>query len=401
MDSNLKMNKLKIVCIYSNSLSDWHGPAAALKNMLHIFKGLGIKTDLISYSVHSDKFHIEHRNISPLLDSTTIHLPLYLPNFLKAFSIFLAFSYAWRPVKKCDIIFADAGILAAVPAISLGRIFGKPVILHYTDQMLHHLPEIIYEHIVKHADLILAISPYLRDKAKSYGCKKIIYFHSFVDVNLFNVDLNARKKMREDLRIEDNCIVVGYTGSFGYGEGIPNLLRAFKNLLKNHSNIKMILMGRKEAKSDDDIPTLVKDLNFENKVIIMPPQPHEEVPKYLSACDITCCPKIDIELNRAANPIKVVEYLSMGLPTVCSSVGGITYTIEDGVDGLLVKPGDVKDLEEKLEWIISNPERSREIGKMGREKAIEKHGYNALENMIKQSISEIMAIKKGEQEGLK
>ena len=33
--------------------------------------------------------------------------------------------------------------------------------------------------------------------------------------------------------------------------------------------------------------------------------------------------------NRAANPVKVVEYLSMGLPTVCSAVGGITYTIEE------------------------------------------------------------------------
>ena len=76
--------------------------------------------------------------------------------------------------------------------------------------------------------------------------------------------------------------------------------------------------------------------------------------------------------NGTANPVKVVEYLSMDLPTVCSAVCEIIGTIEDGVDGLLVKPGDVEDLEEKLEWIIQNPERAKEVGENGRKKAIEK-----------------------------
>jgi glycosyltransferase involved in cell wall biosynthesis len=103
--------------------------------------------------------------------------------------------------------------------------------------------------------------------------------------------------------------------------------------------------------------------------------------------------------NRAAHSIKVVEYLSMGLPTVCSSVGGITYTIEDEVDGFLVKPGDVKDLEEKLEWIILNPERSKEIDEYGRKKAIEKYSFDEIENAIRQSISEIIDMNEGNKRG--
>ena len=104
--------------------------------------------------------------------------------------------------------------------------------------------------------------------------------------------------------------------------------------------------------------------------------------------------------NRAANPIKVVEYLSTGLPTVASAVGGIVETIEDGVDGFLVKPGDVKDLEEKLGWIILNPERAKEIGDNGRKTAIEKYSYKAIENTVKHAISEIVDMKKGKK-GLK
>ena len=85
----------------------------------------------------------------------------------------------------------------------------------------------------------------------------------------------------------------------------------------------------------------------------------------------------------------------MGLPSVCSAVGGINDTIEEGVDGLLVKPGDVKDLEEKLEWVILNPERAKEIGGNGRKKAIEKYSFEAIEDTIRQAISEVIDAKKG------
>ena len=69
--------------------------------------------------------------------------------------------------------------------------------------------------------------------------------------------------------------------------------------------------------------------------------------------------------------------------------------IEDGVDGFLVRPGDVKDLEEKLEWIILNPERTREIGENARKKAVEKYSYEAMEDTIREAISEIVDREKG------
>ena len=388
------LDKHNIACIYCSSLNDWRGTTAGLKNMLHIFEKLRIKTNLISYDHYFSKFCIECININPMLNSITIHLPSYLPKPLKAFSIFLAFIYAWKPSKKSDIIFAELSVLPAVPAVILGRVFGKPVCLHYVDEEPHPIPDIVYTYIAKNAEIILAISPYLIDKAKGYGCKNVVYLPPFVNTNLFDRDVNARRKIGEDLGVTNNDLVIGYAGAFSHVEGLPVLLQAFKNLSKKYSNIKLIILGGKAGggftKDEDDIPNLVKNLNIKDKVIIVPPQPHEQVPMFLSVCDITCCPKIDCEINRAANPIKVVEYLSMGLPTVCSAVGGITDTIENGVDGLLVKPGDVKDLEENLEWIILNPERAKEIGESGRKKAIEKYSYEAIEDTIRQAISEIV-----------
>ena len=393
MNFNLKLNKLNITCIHYSNLSDSQGSTAELKNILYIFKKSGIKTDLISHSYYSNKFRIEHKKINPILNLLTIHLPSFLPKFIKAFSIFLTFVYAWGPSKKCDIIFTSHSALSLVPAVILGNIFSKPVILHYTD-MERYFPYALYKYIAKNVDIVFAISPYLINKAKGYGCGNIVYLPPFVDTNLFKMDTNARKRTRVDFRIKAEDIVIGYAGSFWYVEGISNLLQAFKNLLKRYSNIKMIIVGGKKGINNADIPTLVKELNLEDKVVMVPPQPHEDIPRFLSACDITCCPKIDCEINSAANPIKVPEYLSMGLPTVCSAVGGIVDTIEDGVDGFLVKPGDVKDIEEKLEWIILNPERAKEIGENGRKTAIENYSFEAIEDTIKESIIEIIARKR-------
>ena len=392
------MGNLKITYIGQAGLgSSGTGGAARVKNMVSIFKKMEIKIDLISYSALSNKFGVEHKKIDPSLQTTVVNAPSNLPKFLKALAIFPIFIYAWKSCRNCDLIYADfTSMVTSVPIVVLKKIFDKPIILDYIDLKIKIVPNIVYKYMAKNTDIIFAISPYLFESAKNeYGCKNVVYVPNSIDTNHFKIDLKDREKIREELGIKKDDIVVGYAGSFWYVEGVPNLLQAFKNLRKKYSNIKLAIMGKIYlSNTDDNIPKLVEDMNLKDDVILIPSQPHEEVPKFLSAFDILCCPKIDCEVNRAANPVKVPEYLSMGLSTVASAVGGIIDTIEEGVDGFLVKPGDVKDLEETLEWIILNPERAKEIGENGRKKAIEKYSYEAIENTIRQAISEVIAIEK-------
>ena len=400
MDTNKKLNGLKITYIGPASIDEsGAGGAARIKNTISLFRRLGIKTHLISYSFYSNKFGIAHKEIDRLLQTTTVHMPNNLPRFLKALTFFPVFIYAWKSCKNSDIIFADFNtIIASMPAIMLGKIFNKPTILDCMDmKLIKIIPNYLYKYIAKNANAIFAISHYLIELARrEYKCKNVVYMPNFIDTNHFKIDLKAREKRREELGIKKDEIVIGYAGTFTYYEGVPILLQAFKNLTKKYSKIKLAIMGKIYwSNKDDNISKLVKDMNLRNDAILIPSQPHEEVPKFLSAFGILCCPKIDCEVNRAANPIKVPEYLSMGLPTVASAVGGITDTIEDGVDGFLVKPGDVKDLEEKLGWILLNPERAKEIGENGRTTAIEKYSYEAIEDTIRQAINEIMNGKKG------
>ena len=387
MNTTKKLNGLKITFIGQASLDDTHGGATRLRDMINLLNGLGIEVNLITYSFYSDKFSIEQKRINPLLQATIVCVPNNLPKVLKAFSVLPVFIYARKFSKNCDLIFANFRcIISSIPATILSKMFNKPLILDYLDVDLKIL-DIIYKYNAKNADAVFAITHQLIDKAKMYGCKNAVYVPNFVDPNRFNINQEARKKIREELGIKKDEIVIAYTGAFWYVQGVPVLLKAFKNLRKKYSNIKLAIMGWfRSPKTDDNVAKLVENMNFRDNVLLIPTQPIEDVPKFLSAFDILCCPKIDCEINRSITPMKIIEYLSMGLPTVASSIGGIPDTIEDGVDGFLVKPSDVKDLEEKLEWIIENPERAKEIGENGRRTAIEKYSFEAIEDTVRQAI---------------
>ena len=364
---------------------------ARINTLVNILKTKEVKINLVLYHAYSNKFKIGYKNIDGLLRSTTIHFPAHWPRFLKALLLLLYnLVYSWKSTKTSRLILCGAGtMLLQIPVIAASKLRHKPIIFDYVDIEMEKIPESIYKYFMKNITVIFAISHYLVDKAESYGCKNVVYVPAFADTNLFQRNMKGRERLRDNWGAIYDDIIIGYAGALAYTEGVPILLQAFKNLSKKYPTIRLFILGTKQVLGQgDEIFGLVTDLNLEDKVIFIPPVLHAEVPDFLSACDILCSPKIDCAVNRAANPIKVVEYLSMGIPTVCSSIGEVPLIIEDKVNGFLTNPGDAKDLEETVEWVILNPERSKEIGEKGRNIAIEKYSSKALQDTIGRAISE-------------
>jgi len=55
------------------------------------------------------------------------------------------------------------------------------------------------------------------------------------------------------------------------------------------------------------------------------------------------------------NPMTILESICLGTPVIGSDLGGIPELIRPGVNGLLFEPGNVKDLQDKISYIINNP----------------------------------------------
>ena len=68
-------------------------------------------------------------------------------------------------------------------------------------------------------------------------------------------------------------------------------------------------------------------------------------------------------------PNVVTHAMVLEKPVIASRLGGMGEIVEDGITGLLFKPGDVEDLVHKITSLYSNADLCREMGRAGRIKA--------------------------------
>lgn len=64
-------------------------------------------------------------------------------------------------------------------------------------------------------------------------------------------------------------------------------------------------------------------------------------------------------------PHAVVEAMASGLPVVSTKVGAIPELVADGERGLLIRPGDVRQLRESLDWVATHPKAAAAMGAKG------------------------------------
>ncbi len=72
-------------------------------------------------------------------------------------------------------------------------------------------------------------------------------------------------------------------------------------------------------------------------------------------------------------PMVILEAMAHGLPVVASNIGGLPEIVDDGVTGLLFQPGNAEELAEAMQLLWNDPRRCREMGRMGREKAVREY----------------------------
>lgn len=147
-----------------------------------------------------------------------------------------------------------------------------------------------------------------------------------------------------------NGSYVAFVGRFAPEKGIDMLINAAR------------ITGL-PFKFAGDSPTLAAATGTENIELVYP-RSREELARFYRNARILVAPSIWFETF----PAVIAEAMSHGIPVITSRLGALTETVEDGVSGLLIEPGDVRDLAEKIECLWSNPDRCRQLGAVGRER---------------------------------
>src|SRR5690606_16750978 len=87
------------------------------------------------------------------------------------------------------------------------------------------------------------------------------------------------------------------------------------------------------------------------------------VPRLLAAADVSVMSSVF-----EGFPLAVLEALAAGAPVVATRVGGVPDAVTDGIEGLLVDPGDVEALATAIVTLAADPARRRTMALAARER---------------------------------
>lgn len=149
-----------------------------------------------------------------------------------------------------------------------------------------------------------------------------------------------------------------YVGAFSYQKGIDTLLQAYASLIDAPP---LVLIGYEVS---DYKPNLD---GMKNNVKILKNWPHEAVMSAWRKSKIAIVPSIWPE----PNPAVAVEAMAVGLPVIASRIGGLPDLVIDNVTGILVQPGNPKELCRAIQHLLSNDAFRENLGQAGKKKSEE------------------------------
>lgn len=91
-----------------------------------------------------------------------------------------------------------------------------------------------------------------------------------------------------------------------------------------------------------------------------------DMPAFYRTIDIYALPSLSEGL-----PLGVLEAMASGVAVLATSVGGIPEAVRNGIDGVLVPPGDVNALADGLRRLLGDAGKRRTMGNAGRARAVE------------------------------
>lgn len=218
-------------------------------------------------------------------------------------------------------------------------------IYSYRKQTL--IRRILTKRTLQNADLITVDSNDLRSKAIKLGASEeksyIIQFG--VDTKLFHPGHNV-SSLKRKLEIKDDEKVIFSPRMMKPIYNIDNIVRTFKLLRKNFSNLKLILKSylEKDEGYKKYIETLVKKLGVREQTIFLGEIEYSTMAKLYNLSDVI----VSIS-STDGTPMSVLEAMACGCNIVASNIPSLQEWIKDGWNGYLVNVEDPEEISRKIE----------------------------------------------------
>lgn len=306
----------------------------------------------------------------------------------------------------CEII-RDEGVslvhvrsrAPAFPAIAAARRRGVPIVSTYHG--VYNARSAVkrwYNAVMTRTDLVIANSEFTRAHViAEHGVEpsKVLAIPRGVDLARFDpeaVSAARLKALRTRLGLpepEAGALVVLLAGRLTRWKGQTLLIRALGAARRRRPdlNLRLVLAGDPQGRDAyvDELVRLIETEGVGGSVVIAGHL--EDMPAAYGLCDLAVAPSLEPEaFGRSA-----VEPQAMGKPVLAADHGATAETVEDGVTGRRLPPGDVDAWAEALvSFSEAAAEERAAMGLRGRERARRLYGLATMQARTLAAYAEVL-----------
>ncbi|MFH1782216.1 MAG: glycosyltransferase [Candidatus Omnitrophota bacterium] len=195
------------------------------------------------------------------------------------------------------------------------------------------------------------------------------------------VDLNNFTFSPPDPSVSKAEYKIGIVGRITPIKGHSFFLQSIARVIRIFPKVKILIVGdapRSKPEYRQNLEALIEKLGIGKVVEFMGSR--DDVPKIMSSLDLLVCSSIGQEAFGRV----IIEAGASGVPIVSTRIGGIVDIVEDKKTGLLVKPGDIKEMVDNILKLLQDRDLARDLTIEARKKIEREYGLTKMaESTIK------------------
>jgi len=187
-----------------------------------------------------------------------------------------------------------------------------------------------------------------------------VIYNGIPSIDKPKAEIRKNSTNRQKLKLPTDGPIVGSIGRLNVVKDYSTLIFAFKEVLTSYPDTKLIIAGDGPEKSK--LQTQIDKLNINESVTLLGER--NDVEDLLEQFEIFALTSLTEGFS-----VALVEAAWSGLPIVATDVGGNCEIVEDGTTGFLAEPGNVRDIQKKIELLLENDQLRKRFGDDGQKRA--------------------------------
>ena len=312
--------------------------------------------------------------VTELTDLQIPHIPLSLPSWRKWAHIFrrpFAAIKLSRIIQQwqIDVIHVNDYWWGPI-GVMASRLTSCPCVVHVRQEIE---PVKVRKYWLKKADMVVPVSQGIGNVLMEAGVSRKNIRVLLSGISQESLDFSTSSGADPILtKIGESRPILGTVANLFPRKGLEFLIQAVGKLKSYYPDIVLVIVGSGDLHYEQHLKQQAKQLNITHNIIFAGFQSNPEL--FISRFDIFVLPSIQEGFG-----IVLLEAMSLSKPIVASRIGGIPEIVEHEKTGLLVKPGDAKDLYQALFTLLNDPEKQKRMGNAGKTRL---EGHFTLQRMM-------------------